>query len=100
MSISQRIRKQLEQPNGLTQEKLEPLAAEYAAAVALHDMHKVRQVLSYYDYCVRFYCLANPAVKCLIHKLNSLNHLSEIDPVGLSSSYPVIDDESAARVPS
>ena len=34
MSISQRIRKQLEQPNGLTQEKLEPLAAEYAAAVA------------------------------------------------------------------
>ena len=34
MSISQRIRKQLEQPNGLTQEKLEPLAAEYAAAIA------------------------------------------------------------------
>ena len=30
MSISQRIRKQLEQTNGLTKEKLEPLAAEYA----------------------------------------------------------------------
>jgi hypothetical protein len=34
MSISQRIRKQMEQPNGLTQEKLEPLAAEFSAAVA------------------------------------------------------------------
>lgn len=34
MSISQRIRKQMEQPNGLTQEKIEPLAAEFAAAVA------------------------------------------------------------------
>jgi hypothetical protein len=34
MSISQRIRKQLEQPNGLTQEKLEPLAQEYSAGVS------------------------------------------------------------------
>lgn len=34
MSISQRIRKQLEQPNGLTQEKLEPLALEYSSAVS------------------------------------------------------------------
>lgn len=34
MSISHRIRKQLEQPNGLTQEKLEPLALEYSAAVS------------------------------------------------------------------
>ena len=33
MSISQRIRKQMEQPNGLTQEKIEPLAAEFAARV-------------------------------------------------------------------
>jgi hypothetical protein len=44
MSISQRIRKQLEQPNGLTQEKLEPLAQEYSAAVA-----KVNQRL---DECI------------------------------------------------
>jgi len=33
MSISQKIRKQMEQPNGLTQERLEPLAVEYSAAV-------------------------------------------------------------------
>ena len=34
MSISQRIRKQLDQPNGLSQEKLEPLAQEYSDAVS------------------------------------------------------------------
>lgn len=34
MSITQKIRKQLEQSNGLTQERLEPLAVEYASAIA------------------------------------------------------------------
>ena len=33
MSVTSKIRKQLEQPNGLTPELLEPLAAEYARAV-------------------------------------------------------------------
>ena len=53
--------------------------SEYAAATALKYMYIVGQILSYHHDRVWRYLLTYPAIKCLIHEMNSLNRLLERD---------------------
>jgi hypothetical protein len=47
--------------------------SEYPAPTALKYMYIVGQILGYDHDCVGRYLLTYPAVKCLIHEMNSLN---------------------------
>ncbi len=47
--------------------------SKYPTAAALEYMHKVWQILCNYNDRVRRNFLTYPAVKCLIHEMNSLN---------------------------
>ena len=47
--------------------------SKHAATAALKYMHEIGQILCNYHDRVRCYLLTYPAIKCLIHEMNSLN---------------------------
>jgi hypothetical protein len=78
MSISKKIRKQLEQPDGLTQEKLEPLAAEYAMQVAQVNQ-RLNECLSYLNRGLRSEALQRANIKPNVLDLASELNFPELE---------------------